>query len=321
MRITFDTDGNHRLGMGHVYRCLALAKILKSRFADAEFCFVAPSIEARGKFEESGCGRIVEALPQGDLLIFDRLSVPEQEISQARTLAKLVVSFDDTGPGHFAADLSVNALYRCKLDRPASAKATVLQGLGYAMIDPAFAVPYDFRPQARNLFITQGGADTYGMVPKLVRLADAALPESVVFHIHTGPAFQHEDELARATSDLARTVIRHRRISDLPGLMASMDLAIAAGGVMSLELAAVGVPLLLITAEAMETETMMQLAEAGAALDLGYADDGLNALPLLLPAIWADADRRRALSCAARNLIDAQAGQRIVDAIAARLAA
>jgi UDP-2,4-diacetamido-2,4,6-trideoxy-beta-L-altropyranose hydrolase len=308
--------------MGHVYRCMALAAALRSHLGEARFQFIAPSPGASRALREAGLEEVHEGRPlePADALIFDRLSITEEEILRLRHLGRLVISLDDTGPGHFQADLAINGLYSCKAAKPENGVETLsLAGLEFIAIDPRFAAPYDFRDQARRLFITQGGADTYGLVPELIRLADGALPNDAEFHIHVGPAFSHETELKDALKTLQRPFELHRHVKHMPELMRGMDLALAAGGIMAIELAACGVPLLLVTGENMEQETMAQLAARGAAHTLGHAKTGLGHLAGALSSLWRDAAARRTLSAKAQAAIDGKGIERICSAILARL--
>jgi spore coat polysaccharide biosynthesis predicted glycosyltransferase SpsG len=96
-----------------------------------------------------------------------------------------------------------------------------------------------------------------------------------------------------------------------------MDLAVAAAGVMTCEMAAVGVPLVVVTGEDKELETAAMLEAAGAAHMVGrWGPLAGDAVADAVARLANDLAHRLALSGAARRAVDGHGLRRLVDLIA-----
>lgn len=319
MKIGFYTWGDAQMGMGHVFRCLALARSFRAVMPDARIVFEMKD-HAAGVAAVQAAGEQVTCwphMPDGawDILVVDQLMVAPDEVATLRRRCRCLVSLDDAGAGHWQADVAINSLYACTAPRPAGSLTRSHFGLEYTLMDAAFArQAFTVRQDMAHVFLTQGGSDTWNCLSRLVEeLAPwLACHPGTTLHVHTGPAFEHEESLARALANLPTPWQRHGRVPDLPALMAGMDVAVAAGGVMTFELLAVGVPCLTITAEAKELETTAALARAGLVTDYGAFTEGFGArlragLDVLVPAAM-----RGELSARSRAMLDGLGAERIV---------
>jgi spore coat polysaccharide biosynthesis protein SpsF len=143
----------------------------------------------------------------------------------------------------------------------------------------------------------------------------AARPE-VALHVHTGPAFRFDAELDAELNVLTNACWRHRRVDNMAALMAKMDLAVCAAGMMACELATVGVPSILVTAENKELETAEAFVQKGMAVSLGaYAEGTGGDLRGALECMTADLSLRQDLSRAARRNVDGDGARRILSTI------
>ncbi|MBI4060208.1 MAG: hypothetical protein HY403_02135 [Elusimicrobia bacterium] len=313
MKIGFYTYAGHQMGMGHVYRCLAVERALRAVWPGAEAIFeLKEQPEGLHAVERAGSkARVRPAgrVPEGpwDLLFVDQLDVDPAEMRALKANAGCLVSLDDTGAGRYEADLAFNGLYRSRVPPPAGGRTRSYEGFDYLLLDERFS--RQSRPATedmRRILISQGGADTYGLVPRLVeRLGAWARKSGAALHALVGPAFRHDEELRRAAAAWPETVKVERGLNDVPGFFSSLDAAVSGAGLTACELAASGVPTLLITGEAKELETAAALAGAGAALDFGsFSPAALDALAEKLAAVGADAGARRRLSDSAKKAID-----------------
>lgn len=328
MRIAFNLYGDAGMGMGHVYRCLALAPVLAEAFPGAEVEFVAgegePGVSVLREWGEGPVTVIARsAVPDGpfDVLILDRLGCAPDFTARAAAQCRCLVVLDDTGPGRWLADIAVNGLYAARASRPQGAHTLDLSGFSYLMLTPGLASrarPQPERP--RRVLITQGGSDTYNLsTPLVTALAPviATRPE-LELHLHIGPAHAFAADLDAAINAAPVPVIRHTRLLDMAAFLAGMDLAVAAGGMMACELACLGVPLMLVSGEAKELETMAALAAAGVAMDCGAWSAG-NVVAKILIDLLDRPDTLATMSAAGRAALDGRGAERIVAAIAAFL--
>lgn len=331
MRIGFYTYADHQMGMGHVFRCLAIERAFRLLWPAAQTLFELKDLpqgvraveQAGSKVRVWPAGRVPEPPEGWDLLIVDQLDVAPLEMRALKAKTACLVSLDDAGPGRYEADLAFNALYRCRAPRPAASATRCHEGLESLLIDERFALqPRPDRADVRHVLVSQGGADTYGLVPPiLARLAPWARRRGIALHALVGPAFRHDAELARAAAAFQGVVEVARGLEDLPGFFSDMDLAVSGAGLTACELAAAGVPTLLISGEAKELETAAALAQAGAALDFGaFSPAALDALAAKLAALGEEAGARRLLSRSARKAVDGKGMARLSALVRAALA-
>lgn len=325
MRIGFSTFADHQMGMGHVYRCLRLRDAFAAAWPGASFVFeLEPGREGFDLVEKHRPGEARPADHGGpwDALVVDRLEVSPSEMRSFKKGARVLVSLDDVGAGRWEADLAFNALYAAKAPRPAGARAQARDGFDSLFLDPAFSRIKKKAGPVRKILLSQGGADTYGLVPKLLEGLAPWLTANpgVTVDALIGPAFRHDEELSAALAKCGGAAAAARGTNDVPGLFAQADLAISGAGLTACELAAAGVPTLLVTGERKELETAAALAARGAAIDLGFFDEGAPArVARAVEGLALDAGRRERLSASAQKAIDGKGLERLIEALRARL--
>lgn len=318
------TYGDPEMGVGHIYRCLRLAKEAQHRLKLEPHFFLKAGAAGRSIIEQSGYpwhgveqpGEL--SFDQVDVLIVDQLQTPVEEMQALRSQCNILVSMDDVGQGHFHADLGFNGLYKNPQPAPSQGGKWYF-GLDYIVIDPAFAsTRRREKANVENLLLTQGGADTYGVLPTLVNELSPWLAENLglTLHVHTGPAFEHQKQLDSALSGLTTPWQQQTNIKDMAALYADMDIAISAAGMIACELVAAGVPCLLTTQEHKELETAQELEKCGAAISLGYYDQTTcEALLSHLRRLAGSITSRQTLSRQAQRSIDAKGAERIINEI------
>lgn len=319
MRVAFRTEGNHRQGMGDLMGSIALADEC-AKGADEILFLISGGEEAIAAITERGYSYCAVATFEAeqpilrafrpDVILVNKLKSDPAYLQALKHLAGLVVTIDDDGDGARHADLRVNVLYP----------------VPGAVTDPRYiALRSEFQEvhqrektiarDVRELFITQGGSDTYGFTPVILRSLErmGIRPRCTVV---LGPAFQHERELAQVLkeSTLDLTVVRNTR--NMAGLIGAADVAVTAGGLTMFELLCAGVPSLVVCAERFEIETARRLEEAGAAVNLGFGGDlEEERLAKAVDALAGDAPRRAQLSRRGKDLVDGQGCTRIMELI------
>lgn len=324
MRIVFRTEGNHKQGMGDVWGSLALARKFDG-MSDEKFFLVGGGDEATAAIRGQGYRCLVvssrtheasvleEIRP--DVIVLNQLNNAPDYVRFLKKFSRLLVTVDDAGGGAAFSDLKFNPLY----EAPGA-----ITDLSYLPLREEFIAAHDrakpIRAQVRELLIAQGGSDTYGQTPRILRALGqaAARPRCTVV---VGPAFRHEMKLeeAVAESELELRVVRNPR--NMAELMLEADLAVTAGGLMMLELCCVGTPGIVVCGDRWELETAERLARAGAVVNLGSGLDlDFNRVPAVLDALCADPERRRAMSAAGKGLVDGRGCERMAELIRERAA-
>lgn len=319
-------------GLGHLTRCLALAHAARAsgwcvhgigRIAD-------PSVRARARENLDGWRDLPTSHPDPadlsatlaaladiapDWVVLDGYAFDTAYQRALRARARLLVLDDGPRLERYAADLLLDQ------NLGAEARNYVLEGEGacllgseYILLRPTFlgARAADRGHSVRRLLVTLGGVvEGPALEAVLAGLALVASPLDVTLLTGTDPA----------TLELARRIApgQHRWNllpwhDDMPVLMAATDLAIAAAGSTSWELAFMGVPTLLVALADNQAGIATALDAAGAAINLGVCDDGYaQRLAGELDRLLGDPSRRERLSGQARALVDGRGAERVLE--------
>ncbi len=249
-----------------------------------------------------------------DVILVNKLNNDPDYIKWLKGFASLVVTIDDAGEGARHADFRINVLYPMP-DAVTDSQYIALRSEFQEAHEQARAI----RLEVRELLVIQGGSDTYGFIPRIIRSLEGL---KICLHctVVVGPAFRHELELREAltASSLDITVVRSAR--NMAELMREADLAITAGGLTMFELSCVGTPSLVVCAEPFEVETARRFEKAGAVLNLGFGGSlDYRRLPASVDDLAADAERRRAMSRCGKQLVDGKGCERIIRLIRERV--
>ena len=320
MRILFRTEGNHTQGMGDVFGSLAIAEQFNAR--DDEVLFLISGGPACDVLRNHGykfdIANSVEDERRTlhtfspDAVVVNKLNNSPTEIAALQSGA-FIVTIDDSGEGARFADLNINVLYPI----PGS-----VSDLKYVALRHAFADAHARRKQLRetvsDILVMQGGSDTYGFIPMLIR----ALPGTRLdlhFTIVVGPAFRHHSELHTALRNSAINATVAENPASIISLMESADVAISAGGITMFELCCLGVPSIIVCAERFEISTADRLEREGAVINVGFGGDlHPKRLNQTLNALIADSLMRSSLSANGHRLIDGRGSERIAELLRTR---
>lgn len=319
-KIVLRTDAAKELGMGHVYRVLALAYALARHdltivvSADkplgAEFfCdypFKVGSIAGEAEFvqyvAESGA----------DAVVLDLLDTDAEFVQSLRKTAK-VVTFEDLGSGAEAADLLVSDLY----ENPRVPAERQLSGVANAILAPSFeSIPRKAKANdtVECLLLLFGGTDPSGLVFKsLDALRHIAFEGEVVVVRGLGA------EPVEASDWPELNIAVHHNVKNMPALMAQADLAVSSAGRTITELSVIGVPTLCMAQNAKElTHTHTTLENGVVMLGLG-SEVTVSDLAGSLTELIGDGAKRARLRANALAATAGRSNEHIVREIMHRL--
>ena len=332
-------DAGHALGIGHLVRCLAIASVLRDRFSAAVTFALggdpapaafggAPALAALAREQAFPVAIMAGADPAGELaavlartgadtLLMDlRTPYDAGEIAAIRAAGCRFAVLDDGGERRLAADLGYYPPAGAALDWT-GAQGRYVAGWDWLPLRPSFSPPPPWRPQAPPLaLILVGGSDPHGLRSRLLRVAAAALPPEWRITLVLGRATIADPGFDVLATGLGVRLTIAQDVADMAALMAGAALALSVFGGTAYELAAVGVPAILLGLDADHARSAAALAEAGAALSLGVAgavDD--ETLAATIAALAAAPDRRARISATARALIDGQGAYRIAGSL------
>ncbi|MGN6503191.1 MAG: PseG/SpsG family protein [Pseudolysinimonas sp.] len=323
LSIVIRTDAARELGMGHVYRSLALAYELaphqllivtsQDKPLGGQFFDRTPFAHVAVASDEAFLGGVAEA--DADLVILDILDTEDaliERIRAARPGVK-VVSFEDHGSGSHEVDLLVCDIY----ENPAVPRARQLVGIRHALLSPSFeTVPRTSREpgEVDEVLILFGGTDPSGLAEKSLRALEA-----IGFGGHVtvvrGLGADPLDISGFALDAEVRT-----DVSNMAALMATADLALSSAGRTLAELASIGVPTLCLAQNEKELRHTHSTPDHGVVM-LGLGSEVPDAvLADALRELIGDVEQRRRLRAAGLTMTRDRRNATVVDEILRRLA-
>lgn len=254
--ILIRVDGYPQIGMGHVYRGLQIAYGLMEHriifvLSEKSEIGIAKIESSHYPFEvikndDELLGLIDKY--KADIVINDILNTTEEYVGKLKSKGIRVVNFEDLGTGAYAADATVNALY----DGENSGR--VFFGSDYYLIRDEFVIakPKEFSENPNEILVLFGGTDPQNLTKKTL---NALLSIEGIDKMHItvilGMGYDKKDEIERiAGNSLNVTVVQDVKL--MSEYMSKADIAIGSQGRTMLELAAMGVPTVLMSQNSRE---------------------------------------------------------------------
>ena len=240
-RILLHADAGSKLGMGHVYRTLALAQEL----ARHEILIMTTESMPLGKefFERQvfshqeipGAEALASLAKEfaADLVVLDILDTELELVEGIRATGAKVVSFEDMGPGAAVADLVVSDLYPNQ-----SLGANQLTSVENAVLAPSFeslSRKANIVKDVNHVLVLFGGTDPSGLALSSLRALEEIGFSGKVSCVRGLGASPIEGDF-KLDLELLKDV------KNMGALMASADLAMSSAGRTITELMSIGVP-------------------------------------------------------------------------------
>jgi UDP-2,4-diacetamido-2,4,6-trideoxy-beta-L-altropyranose hydrolase len=226
----------------------------------------------------------------------------------------LIDDFADR-PG-MACDILVNQnIFAEELNyRDMPAKKTLL-GLRYALLRREFRqrkVSGQEDGEGPRVLITMGGGDPGAMTAEIVHALDT-VPRQLTVTVVVGPLAKTFDSIKRAAAESPHHVCVLSSVADMAHLMMEHDLAVAAGGGSCWELAALGIPFIVLDAVPHQVNVAEGLQSRGGAV---WVRGGSGFSPVTISRevsrLVNDAGERQRLSAILRGMVDGEGASRVV---------
>ncbi len=328
-RILFRVDGSRVMGMGHVYRSLAVAEALREG-SRAEIAFLMSADHAEGIATISKSGYPVRVFRSGGLeSLIDSIrdfapsvvinDLPLVEDTYLRSLARLgaiTINLVDT-----LEDLE-------RVSRDAQFVISVMNedretpegfygGPAFAILRRHFQGRERMvRDKPAKILLTFGGADPQALTLKVAR-ALAALTGDIEVLSVAGPAFPHRHVFEALQRTLGRNLPLINGVDvQIADLMLDADLVLCSGGMSVYEIAALGAPGVVLAQNAREDRRMREFARFGTIEYLGLGVDvDESAILEAVQRLLADKARRAAMSARGRALVDGYGAARAAEIV------
>ncbi len=332
-------DGGPEIGLGHVKRCLALARALRddqsfgvifAMIGDETAAGMAAAQGFRvargdGLSERDWIAELARAHQAKALVLDVRTALSRSDVQALRAETPLIVTLDDASERRLAAHLAVYPpVPQTRALAWGNGETDLLIGWKWALMggEPWRAPrrPDAGRAKLRAL-VAMGGSDPQGLTVRAVK-AVAAAGGAVMPVVVIGPSTPFPE----AVADLCQAAAPHAEIIFSPdGLMpvaADCDLAVVAFGVTAYECAHVGTPAIYLGLTPDHAQSAQGFHDAGFGINLGVAAALSDAkLSETIRRLAADPEKRRAMAAAGRLGIDGFGAERLAAEIGGRIAA
>lgn len=342
-QIAFRTDGNTRIGLGHLVECLNVARRLKECYGLSSLFIVGHDTVRVPEIEELNLS--LYRLPSGidfqadaeetlqilkrrgiRLLVTNLRDVGDPYVQVLEQERITVICIDEWGNKRLRPDVIVNGSvvedwHRYDTD---GEKVACYFGPQFMIMADIFADYHD-RPKtlaadSPNVLVSMGGVDRSGATLHAME-ALSHLSPGIRKTIVIGPAFQHEEALAELLATVERGSFDIVYAPDnLASLFFSADVTISAGGNTLYELACVGTPALIVYEDEHERVQGKAFEQLGAAIALGKGTEvPLQVISQAVVSLLSDPGHWTATSRRGKALVDGRGVERVCDIIVAHL--
>jgi spore coat polysaccharide biosynthesis predicted glycosyltransferase SpsG/CMP-N-acetylneuraminic acid synthetase len=331
-RVLFRVDGSGPVGMGHVFRSLAIAEALRG-LSRADIAFLMSADQTEGLVTVSRAGYAVRVVGDGKeetylehirdfapaILINDLPALDRSYLTAlshlGATTVNLVDTIDDLETTEHYAQVIVSVMNQ---DR--ETPEGFYGGPAYAILREQFrGREKEVREAPRLVLLSFGGSDPQGLTLKAAR-ALQELDASVEVVAVAGPAFSFRREFEALSRALPRRVpLINEAGGHIAELMLEADVMVGSGGMSVYEIAALGTPGIILGQNAREDGRMRDFAAHGTVEYLGLGTEVDEAvLAPAVAALLADPERRRAMSARGRALVDGFGAMRAAEVVLER---
>ena len=334
MRLLIRADASARIGTGHVMRCLSLVQGLhpsdgKSRLVAAE---MTPALEQRLQNAAIELSRL-KTVPGSEDDAEQTLKIAKEidaswivvdgyrfdaEYQRAIKAAGFRLLFlDDYGHSeHYSADLVLNqnlhASSACYERRESYTR--LLLGTRYALLRREFLAYQDWKRETpalgRKILVTLGGADPDNVSSLVIQAIHSLRDVETVLVV--GGSNPNIESLRRDLTN-SKTISLVVDAQNMPELMAWADVAVAAGGTTSWELAFMGLPSLVIVLADNQVDVATRLGSEGVSTNLGpFSKLRAQDIAAKMRSLLDDATRRLSMGRLGRKLVDGNGVPKII---------
>ncbi len=324
-------DAGQTAGLGHMTRCTALAQAWSARGGHVVFATAGAPDAVVGELELQGF--VVDRLPDdpgsarfeerltpfsGAWVVLDGYAFSADQ-TRLRQAGHPVLAIDDLAQlDRYDVDVILNQnVHAGDLQYPTAPETKVLLGTRYALLRREFIAhgpKATLRPgRARRILVTLGGSDRFNQTAKVLN-GLSLLSEPFEATVVVGAANTHAKTLTEEAKRQGDRVRILKNPTNMPELMAWADIAVAAAGSTSWELAFMGLPTLAMTLSDNQRPVAVKLDAIGVSRSLGWRDDVTAAtIAKAVNALLDDEAARHAMSSRGRELVDGRGADRVVD--------
>ena len=321
-RVLFRIDGGSlpEIGMGHVVRCIALAKKL-GEFHVESFFVMKDYKEGVQKVSNAGfkiqvipkerdeIDRVIEAIEtfHPEVVVIDKLNTEADYMRRVKKTGVVLVTMDDLGEGQKYADITINAIV--------GGGVSPFEGPKYVVLSEGKVTRKVIRKRCKSILISFGGYDHLGLTLRTMKALED-LNKDIDIIVAIGSAFRMQTELDEFLSNSKRCFIVKRDVDNFRELLANVDIAIISGGLTLFEALAAGTPCIVISQYNHQYQNALKYETEGGLINLGVGETiSDRAIKEKVALLRDDVSLRRKLARASQELIDGEGLARVSNLI------
>ncbi len=272
MKAVFRVDASAQLGVGHLVRCLTLARQLQAGGADITFaCAPLPSglVEAIGMHGFDLVAPETLHSSRWDWVVVDHYDIGREREAELRRATDRLMVIDDLADRRHDCDVLLDQNFHqdmaARYDSLVEPDCLTLLGPTYALLRDEFATARRLatrRRELRRVLISFGGSDPTNETQKAVEALCCRDLGDLEVDVVVGGANPRAAAIAAQGAAREATTV-HPPTERMHELMLRADLAIGAAGSTSLERCCLGLPTVAITVADNQVDIAGSLAMAG----------------------------------------------------------
>lgn len=342
MKILIRLDGNSEVGLGHLFRGVAVANELRAQFTSSrpEICFLSkkdpiltkvcaennyPVYEKHADVSEEHF--ILDAVEKngGDVIFLDKIYAYTPEFIRSLKRRLKVLMFHNVCEGGFYADAFVLPAAHIESavledERWKNGEVHFYQGPEYIVLSEKVkknspnTLKVKDSSEKINIVVSTGGSDPEGVLFYLLEWMNDFQRSDVSVTFLIGEAFAHQEKLSKLKSQFSP----HLKVIPYDFMQwLEADLAISTFGVTTYELMYLGLPVLCVGHALQNAKRSGILAQRyQATIDLGYFKDIQKETFLAQVNYYADNHNQRQLLCQrAHGLVDGKGAERVAQLV------
>ena len=191
--IFFRADGNSARGLGHLYRCMAIAGAFNKEqtcFAGVDFPDQVLSdleqsfgsiVRLKNDDNDNGLKQLNSLVTKDSVVILDGYHFDESYRCKLKSTNCKTVMIDDMYMDFSCADMVLNPSQEAKKDMyNGEGNPEFCFGFEYAPVRKSFSEPHNYPRKPKTAFVAMGGADPKNLAPKIAhKLASTGLFETI----------------------------------------------------------------------------------------------------------------------------------------------
>lgn len=303
MNIVFRADASCQLGIGHVMRCLTLAKELSRNGCEVLFVCRAIAGDMREYIAQKGFQLSSISLPEGhpyaweedasqskerilkwgrpvDWLVVDHYQLDERWEGRVRRHTDHLMAIDDLANRRHACDLLLDQNYytnmKARYDGLVPDDCVLLLGPEYVLLREEFRKESLGKRERdghiSNVLVFFGGGDADNLTMRAVRAIAHLSVSGIYADVVVGMSNPLRNAIARACESIPNITF-HCQTERMAELIEKADICLGAGGISTWERAVLGLPSVTVVCAENQFETTRDMANMGAIRYIGRAEN------------------------------------------------